>query len=366
MLTIFYFCLLVLNADLLGQEKLIASWNFDDVQNRLVKDNVTNIVDTIKGNYKIVDGIVGKALKCDGFTTRINRSSGKAPKVTGAFSIETWIAPQAYPWNWCAIVNQEYEHQRGFFFGVDAEGRIGLHAAIDRNWRECISDQKIPFMAWSHIAATFDPQYGITLYINGIKAGSLNVQGDLLADIKMNLQIGRNHKKTIPSSLNRAGRVRIPSSYSFDGLIDELKIYSCALSAEEIKNDFEKQRTNEKPNLKWRKLPVIPVQNSEFGGFYTNLKYDEDWDALWKDDKYPDIVVTFDSTKSSMVFWKGTNYNLNLVTENGKWIADQSAEGGGPETQGCCEHMSDKQNRYSHVRMIENNNARVVVHCVMR
>jgi hypothetical protein len=61
-----------------------------------------------------------------------------------------------------------------------------------------------------------------------------------------------------------------------------------------------------------------------------------------------------------MVFWKGTNYNLNLVTENGKWIGDQSVETFGE--MGCMEHMSDKQNRYSHVRIIENNKARVVVH----
>ncbi|MHC4187748.1 MAG: hypothetical protein ACYSRQ_06100 [Planctomycetota bacterium] len=53
---------------------------------------------------------------------------------------------------------------------------------------------------------------------------------------------------------------------------------------------------------------------------------------------------------------------MNLVTENGKWVADQSAEGGGGDVEGCCEHMSDKQNRYAYVRIIENNDARVVVH----
>jgi hypothetical protein len=63
-----------------------------------------------------------------------------------------------------------------------------------------------------------------------------------------------------------------------------------------------------------------------------------------------------------MVFWRGTNYNMNLVTENGKWVGDQSAERGGGGTIGCCEHMSDKQCRYAHVRIIENHDARVVVH----
>ncbi len=62
-----------------------------------------------------------------------------------------------------------------------------------------------------------------------------------------------------------------------------------------------------------------------------------------------------------MVFWHGTTYNMNLVTENGRWVGDQSAEAP-PEENGCIEHMSDKQARYSHVRLLENNPARIVVH----
>ena len=71
-------------------------------------------------------------------------------------------------------------------------------------------------------------------------------------------------------------------------------------------------------------------------------------------------MVTFDRTNYNMVFWRGTNYNMNLVTENGIWVGDQSAETSGPA--GCAEHMSDKQCRYAHVRIIENSDARAVVH----
>jgi hypothetical protein len=41
-------------------------------------------------------------------------------------------------------------------------------------------------------------------------------------------------------------------------------------------------------------------------------------------------------------------------------MSDQSAEIGGP--YGCAEHMADKQVRHTHVRLIENTDARVVVH----
>ncbi|MCK4751007.1 MAG: LamG domain-containing protein, partial [Bacteroidales bacterium] len=342
------------------RKNLIGYWKFDAVEDNRTKDEATGMMDFVEGNYKLVEGVKGKALKCDGFTTTIIRDVEEMPEISGAFSIEAWIAPQAYPWNWCAIVNQEYEHQRGFFFGIDAEGRIGFHAAVARQWRECISDIKIPFMEWSHVVATFDPELGISLFINGENAGFLEVSGDLLNDFEKDLQIARNHRLTIPASLNRGGFSRVPASYSFDGLIDELKIYPEVLSPDEIRNTFIQHTPVNEPDLKWRRLPAINTNNSDFGAYYTRLEYDEDWDALWKDDRYPDIVVTFPGEDYSMVFWKGTNYNLNLVTENGKWIGDQSVETFG--RMGCMEHMSDKQNRYSHVRIIENHSARVVVH----
>ncbi len=204
--------------------QLIVQWNFDEVENNRTPEEVTGFSDIIKGNYKLVEGIKGKALKCDGFSTRISRDGYEAPCISGPFTIEAWVAPQAYPWNWCAIYNQEYHHQRGIFFGIDGEGRIGLHAAIARQWRECVSEKKIPFMEWSYIAATYDPDKGMAVFVNGEQVGELNVVGDLLNDRYFELQIARNHELTPPSSLNRAGFVREPASYSFDGIIDELII----------------------------------------------------------------------------------------------------------------------------------------------
>ena len=71
------------------------------------------------------------------------------------------------------------------------------------------------------------------------------------------------------------------------------------------------------------------------------------------------------------MFWRGTRYSPCLVTENGKWMADQSRETGnnwflsqGPREEmptGCIEHMSDTQCRSSRVAIIENNEARKVV-----
>ena len=341
---------------------LAAWWKFNEGKGDVAVDSVSGKEDAILRNFRYLPGISGTAVKFDGFTTRIVRKAADAPSLTDGFTIEAWVVPQAYPWNWCAIVNQEKKHKSGYFFGIDDIGHVGLRLAIDGKWYECTSEKTIPFMEkWSHIAGTFDKDTGITVYIDGKVAAKKPVKGTLTFAGDMDLQIGRNHKKTLlnPKWLVRKG-VNFPTSYSFDGLIDELKIYNRALSAREIEQTYGASKPKEKPALKWRKLPELPAGGNRFGAAYCRLKFYPEWDSLWRVGDHPDVVVTFDEGKYKMVFWRGTNYNMNLVTENGKWVGDQSAETGA--IAGCAEHMSDKQCRFAHVRIIENHDARVVVH----
>jgi Concanavalin A-like lectin/glucanases superfamily len=330
---------------------LAAYWPFDSSTGTTAIESTKRVEDKIEGYFSYTRGVRGNGINFDGFTTRISRDPKAAPEIHEALTFETWIAPQAYPWNWNAIIEQKNR----YFFGVDATGHIGLRVLIDDQWRECISAAQVPFMQWSYIAATFDPKTGLALYINGQDAGRLQISGHL-ADRGGAFQIGRN-LEPVPA----AASIKIPASYSFDGIIDELKIYTRALDTSEVKASYESSRPSGPPPLTWRKLPRVPEGQKRFGAFYTSLKFYPEWDQLWRIDDYPDLVVTFDDASYKMVFWHGTAYNMNLVTENGRWIGDQSAEAPRDE-YGCVEHMSDKQTRYSHVRLLENSPARVVVH----
>lgn len=113
------------------------------------------------------------------------------------------------------------------------------------------------------------------------------------------------------------------------------------------------------------KLPSGPAGPGPFGANYANLKYSPEWDKYWRVGDHPDIVVRFNNGGHKFVFWRGTSYIPCWVTDTDVWYTNEFVERRGhhsPNTEGCVEPMSDKQCRYSHVRIIESNDARVIVH----
>ena len=94
------------------------------------------------------------------------------------------------------------------------------------------------------------------------------------------------------------------------------------------------------------------------------LKYEDTWDRLRQTGPDSDVVVRFDNSPSRLVFWQGLNYVPAWVSGDDKWYTDEFLEvwDAGCPDGGDCEPMSDKQGRFSHVEILESNEARVVVH----
>lgn len=113
------------------------------------------------------------------------------------------------------------------------------------------------------------------------------------------------------------------------------------------------------------KLPSGPSGAGSFGAFYTNLSYDPSWDEPWRTADHPDIVVRFEDDAHRFVFWRGTSYIPAWVSENGIWYTNEFVERRdihNENTTSIVEPMSDKQCRYSQVRIIESSPARVIIH----
>jgi len=363
-----------------GQEgALVSHWSFDRVEEKKVRDSVNAKDDVIKGNFRLVRGVKGQAIVLDGYTTVIVREADQSPELGPDFTVEAWVALGAYPWNWAPIVAQENtvsmnsnldavcwpddiivnSPRAGFFFGISPEGNLGLHVGAS-GWKICRTEERIPLNTWIHVAATFCRGEGIVLYINGQKAGEMEINAGFRPAEAEELRIGMARQKLEPSHPVRAFAT-LACWYSLDGILDELQIYDEALSAERIAKKLSKITPPPKSDLPQRIMPSGPPGPGAFGASYMHLQYYSEWDALWPVSSDPDIVVQFDDSPVRVVFWRGTRYSPAWVMENNMWMADQSIENFNNQ-DGCIEHMLDPHCRFSHVRIIENTPARVVVH----
>jgi hypothetical protein len=358
----------------------VAQWSFEDPTTALARDSVSNRDDTISGFAKRTPGVHGQALRLDGYTTAVIRPAAQAPHLSGSATFEAWIALEAYPWGLCAIVNQadqpdmpvinqegmvptltpEKDPTAGYFFGLDANGRLVLQLSLDGKWVTCRAEQKIPLLRWTHVAGVYDATaHTMTLYLNGQEAGRSAIPGQLNLAPAVDLLIGRNHKPRPPE---HPIRLNIPALYALEGLLDEVKLYDHALSGAEIAQAFGELSPPADTGLKFAALPTAAAGTGRFGAYYTQLKYNETWDALRREGPDSDIVVRFDEHPWQFIFWRGTNYIPHWVTENGIWYTNEFNETWGNGALGCAEPMSDKQARHSRVQIIEATDARVVVH----
>ncbi len=327
----------------------LAHWSFDEA-----------VTDSLAGRVERRDGVTGSALVFDGFTTTVIRKAAQVPAFAGGISVEAWLAPQEYSWNWTAIANQSTDSLSGFFFGINYAGYLGLSVAVEGVWKTVVSTEKIPLLKWSHVLSVFDPATGLRLYLDGRPVGALAAPGKL-SPSRADLWLGASQQL-----MGVANTEREPSRQAcantrmvFDGLIDELNLYAEPLTDLQAQERFGAVRPAAAQPLRYRTLPAGPKNAKQFGAFYENLRYAEGWDALWRNSG-PDVVVAFDVAPIRLVSWKGVSYAPCWVTENGHWFSNEFMERS--VAAGCAESMSDKQARFSSVKILESNEARTVLY----
>lgn len=365
----------------------------EDAPEAATRDETSGASFEIGGMARFVPGVTGSALKLDGFTSFIEgfptprRDSSDDEdefeherEMPEAITIEAWIAPGAYPWNWAPILTIGQYKITGFYFGVDSSGRVGFHMSDATSvWHECNSPVDpqtrvgLPLRKWSHVVGVYSREKGMAVYVNGELADTYNDfqfdYGIAYSRLDEGFRIGRNRVDLPPSDPIRDWAT-YPSQYAFDGVIDELKVYPEAMDAQEVARLYASTKPENPPQFSPRRFPSLP-DSGRFAADYTRLRYYPEWDRLWPVGEHTDVVVQFDQSPAKLVFWRGTRYSPCWVTENGKWMADQSRETGnnwflsqGPRDAmptGCIEHMSDTQCRSSRVQIIESNDARCVV-----
>lgn len=336
------------------QRNPVDIWSFDDGLNMES--------DSFHGKYEFVPGINGKALKLDGFRTFVKTSVSDQKDLADGFTVESWISLARYPWSWSPVIDCTGNGTKGFFFGIDHLGHVGLRVAGGNAWHEIRSEATMPLREWVHIAAVFKANEQITLYIDQQEVGLANVVGAYTYVEKgSTATIGRNHNLQVWEE----PQLKNNGTYFFlDGLLDEISISAEVKSGNEIGESLSKVRKSSAASLLSERgiFPKGQVGPGTFGAFHTRLEYYKEWDDMWRVSDMPDVFVRFDHSPVQLVFWRGNSFVPCWVSENDIWYTNEWLETWGSDVQSCAEPIMDRHGRYAHVRIIENNDARVVIH----
>ena len=340
-----------------------AHWNFRNLSNNNSVEIISGIADTLEGNFQIAEGIAENGIRFDGFTTCLKTKKGNRIITGDGISIEAWISLGNYPWNWCPIISTSSKEDLGYRLLVGPLGQASIEVAINEQWVASSSaEASIPLRTWMHITGVYTANQDLKLYINGDLVSTTQLHGSIRFP-NGGYVIGMVDHPGKPSDIHRTHGT-IEQYFGLDGILDEIKIYETSLSDNQVKIKYESVDAG-KPDIAPRRLPTIEKHPGRFGAFYTKLKYYPGWDNLWPVDADPDIVVCFEESPIKLIFWRGIRYGASWVSENENWMSDQSVESWGVgenDNEGCFEHMQDRHCRFSHVRIIENTDARVVVH----
>jgi Concanavalin A-like lectin/glucanases superfamily len=348
---------------------IAARWDFSSAPQGFAVEQISRSHDLIVGISRPTISPVGPALQMDGYTTAIHHTS-LGPLAPGSeLSISCWLQLEAYPWNEVPILDQDGP-DRAVSFGVDAEGHLIASLTAKTELRKFTTVEALPLRQWTLVTLTITREGKIALYIGGrsIVAQEVVKPAVPLSEVASNQEsdilIGHVRKPLLPGPPSMI-HPQLPVEYSLQGSLGELTVYDHALTAENIGALMGAGNRLLLEKTPWPAFPRAQAGAGEFGAFYTTLKFDPMWDQTRRIGPDSDVVVRFPNAAIQLVFWQGTNYVPAWVTENNRWYTDEFMEVYGhprcPDGEDC-EPMSDKQERYSHVRILENTPARAVIH----
>ncbi len=220
--------------DLGIQKGLIGHWNFDESDGNTVYDasGNNNAILLTGAILEPNSGVIAGAIRFDSNSEEVTVENG-ADLLNGldAFTIALWVKSNAIFTDKGFIFPQTPNGNDGIFSlrydakGADGGGTNVIKAGITTTKGKQIyeSTSDVQTTEWQHIALTWRSGRGLTLYINGVldqpSFNSTATEGKI-----------KNAKKFI------IGRGAKDENGSWDGLIDDVRLYNRVLSPSEILN----------------------------------------------------------------------------------------------------------------------------------
>jgi len=203
--------------------ELVAAYSFDDGSAKMAKDNTGNGHDGEVQEADVVDGKFGKALEFDGTISRIEIPHSEDMNFEEGVTVEAWINPTNY--NALSAVVQKWgdtTNRRQYLLCFVADKATMYISGSGNSWPSAPGTTAVKTGEWTHIAGTYDIK-SIKTYVNGkLDAETPNTEGLFGSDV--------------PAWIGGYGPdADFDGNRHFPGIIDEVRYWNGALSADEVK-----------------------------------------------------------------------------------------------------------------------------------
>ncbi len=265
---------------------LLLHVTFDEGKGLMVSDASGNVPDT-ELDYGLAhaaymenqdpqwrsEGIKGGCLLFDGSTTYITYNKNDIKVGGPALTVSAWIAPRTFEWDdpnaadrgtdkLTGIVSQiNKEANQGFILGYQRHGRLSFQVGTGDEWLTVWTNgDNLQKYQWNHVVGTFDAEAGeMCLYLNGelVASRSVPAGAEIAHARNRTLLIGRNGdgERLVAGFLNVAS-----------GYMDEVKLYSCALTSEEVAETYSSVKV---PEIKFEEIWLQNILTTD----YTRTQY---------------------------------------------------------------------------------------------
>ena len=220
-------------AKLLNLQEPVAWWSFDHVTGLVVPDDSGHgFTARLEGTVRFEPGVRGQAAVFDG-AGDLRVGQGDLLHLA-RFTVAAWIKPQTVAGRQGILAKRDRHAAAPFVLSV-WDGAIEFEAceADDRKWSfNFRSPQLVKAGEWQHVAAVVEEGKGVTLYLDG-KPIATRENAAKLAQNDLDLWIGKeawggdNRDPQIPGG--------------FKGAIDDVKLWSRALTEDEIRREAERE-----------------------------------------------------------------------------------------------------------------------------
>lgn len=214
-----------------------------EVNNNQITEKCSNKTATVKGKLDAITvaGATGNALRTDGYSTYVEADVNSAAINGDAFTYEMWLAIETYPMMNIDENKNEYATIAGT---LDDNAKTGFAFQLSNrgNWRfECYAGtgsefnveapNLLPKYQWCHLVATVDNANKLlTLYLNGEQVAQKTPMRQGIKVGTSTMMIGKSRE-----DITRDGFLL----NTFNGIIDDIKVYDKVMTAAEIKTFSE-------------------------------------------------------------------------------------------------------------------------------